>query len=240
MSSNTSVWAVVPAAGIGSRMQADIPKQYLSIADKTILQLTLERLSQHPRIKGIVVALADDDRWWSQLELDLDCELLTARGGENRSDSVSNALKVLRLHTETESQYPLVLVHDAARPCLRLEDIDHMLVKLSDHETGGILGVPVTDTVKRVDDMGSIQQTINREGLWRAATPQMFPLLKLQHALSYCVANNILVTDEASAIEAIGEHPQMIEGHSDNIKITLPQDLALAALFLRQQEEKNQ
>lgn len=226
------VWAIVPAAGIGSRMQADKPKQYLLLNDKPVLQHTLERLASHPRIDGIVVALAADDPWWPQLNLQLDCELLIADGGEARADSVFNALSLLKQHTE-ENLW--VMVHDAARPCLRHQDIDHMLDTLLTHQVGGILGVPVTDTVKRVASDNSIVDTVDRQGLWRAATPQMFRLGLLHKSLAVAAEQGLSVTDEASALELAGWQPMMVEGHSDNIKITLPQDLALAALYLQQQ-----
>jgi 2-C-methyl-D-erythritol 4-phosphate cytidylyltransferase len=232
MSSKQAVWAIVPAAGIGSRMQAEIPKQYLLIDGKPVLQLTLERLASHPGIEGIVIALAENDQWWPTLSLSLPCELLIATGGKNRSDSVSNALHVLQQHV---AYNPWVLVHDAARPCLRHVDIDAMLNALSEDEIGGILGIPVSDTVKRVDDNHIIQETVCRQGLWRAATPQMFRLDVLSQALISAADKSLVVTDEASAIELAGFKPRMVEGHSDNIKITLPQDLALAALYLRQQ-----
>lgn len=226
------VWAVVPAAGIGSRMQADKPKQYLLLDDKPVLQHTLERLASHPRIEGIVVALAPEDPWWSDLELQLDCELLIATGGEARSDSVSNALSLLQQHCQEDLW---VMVHDAARPCIRHEDIDQMLATLLTHQVGGILGVPVTDTVKRVATDNTIVDTVDRHGLWRAATPQMFRLGLLSKALIVAAEQGLSVTDEASALELAGWQPMMVEGHPDNIKITLPQDLALAALYLQQQ-----
>ncbi|WP_417541441.1 2-C-methyl-D-erythritol 4-phosphate cytidylyltransferase [Methylophaga thalassica] len=236
MSSKQAVWAVVPAAGIGSRMQAEIPKQYLLIDDKPVLQLTLERLASHPAIEGIVIALAENDQWWPSLSLSLSCELLIAKGGKDRSDSVSNALKLLQQHIEHN---PWVLVHDAARPCLRHADIDAMLDTLADDAVGGILGIPVSDTVKRVDANNMIQETVCRQGLWRAATPQMFRLAPLSEALTSAAEKSLAVTDEASAIELAGYQPRMVEGHSDNIKITVPQDLALAALYLRQQAGGN-
>ncbi len=232
MSTTEAVWAVVPAAGIGSRMGADIPKQYLQLNNKALLQHTLERLASHPRITGIVVALADNDPWWPALKLSLDCKLLLTKGGETRSDSVSNALETLAEETDDN---PWLLVHDAARPCIRHSDIDRMLLQLSEHGVGGILGVPVTDTVKRVDDKGVIVETVDRHGLWRAGTPQMFRLKLLQQALSSAAEQGHVVTDEASAIELMGLHPMMVEGHQDNIKVTLPQDLALASLYLEQQ-----
>ncbi|MTI62315.1 2-C-methyl-D-erythritol 4-phosphate cytidylyltransferase [Methylophaga sp.] len=232
MSKSDAVWAVVPAAGIGSRMGSDKPKQYLQLNNKPLLQHTLERLASHPRITGIVVALAENDPWWPQLDLELDCQLLTATGGESRSDSVFNALETLTAETDAD---PWLLVHDAARPCLRHSDIDRMLKQLGQHEVGGILGVPVTDTVKRVDSHQTIIETVDRHGLWRAATPQMFRLHLLKKALASAAEQGLAVTDEASAVELTGLKPMMVEGHQDNIKITLPQDLALASLYLQQQ-----
>jgi len=213
-------------------MQANKPKQYLVLDDKPVLQHTLERLASHPRIEGIVVALAPNDPWWPELDLQLECELLIADGGETRADSVFNALTLLKQHSEDDVW---VMVHDAARPCLRHEDIDHMLATLLTHQVGGILGVPVTDTVKRVASDNTILDTVDRQGLWRAATPQMFRLDLLHKALAVAAEQGLSVTDEASALELAGWQPMMVEGHPDNIKITLPQDLALAALYLQQQ-----
>lgn len=232
MSKTDRAWAIVPAAGIGSRMQADRPKQYLLLDDKPVLQHTLERLASHPQIEGIAVALAEEDEWWPELRLQLDCELLIAEGGEARSDSVLNALSALRQQVEDDVW---VLVHDAARPCLRHQDIDRMLHSLLTHQVGGILGIPLTDTVKRVDSHQTIIDTVDRNGLWRAATPQMFRSGLLHHALQTASDQGLTVTDEASAMELAGWQPMMVEGHPDNIKITLPQDLAMAALFMQQQ-----
>jgi len=232
MSRTKKVWAVVPAAGIGARMQADRPKQYLQLDNKPVLQHTLERLASHPDIEGIVIAIAVHDQWWSELELELPCPLLIAEGGKERADSVLNALQLLANSTDFD---PWVLVHDAARPCLRHEDIDRMLNTLLTHEVGGILGIPVTDTVKRVDANNTIQETVCRNGLWRAATPQMFRMHKLLKCLTIATEQGLSVTDEASAMELTGWQPMMVEGHSDNIKITIPQDLALAHLYLQQQ-----
>lgn len=236
MSKTNTVWAVVPAAGIGSRMQSDVPKQYLMLEDKPVLQHTLERLASHPQISGIVVALADQDPWWSELDFNPDCELLLAKGGKERADSVLNALHALAIHTDDD---PWLLVHDAARPCLRHQDINRMLETLISHQVGGILGVPVTDTVKRADADNQILETVDRSGLWRAATPQMFRLGLLKKALESASKQGLSVTDEASAMELAGWQPMMVEGHQDNIKITVPQELALAALFMRQQAEQS-
>lgn len=236
MSNTDNVWAVVPAAGIGSRMLADKPKQYLLLDNKPVLQHTLERLAAHPHIKGIVLALADDDPWWSELEFNPDCELLFAKGGKERADSVLNALHALAVHTDDD---PWVMVHDAARPCLRQQDIDRMLEMLLTHQVGGILGIPVNDTVKRADADNQILETVDRHGLWRAATPQMFRLGILKKALETASKQGLTVTDEASAIELAGWQPMMVEGHQDNIKITVPQDLALASLYMQQQAEQS-
>jgi len=230
---NSGVWAVVPAAGIGTRMDADKPKQYLTIANKTILELTLQRLTSHPHIKGVVVAISEDDDLWPKLNKQFDCPVYTASGGKERSDSVLNALIKL---AEIDDNDPWVLVHDAARPCLRHEDIDRMLQQLLTHPVGGILGIPITDTVKRIAADNSISSTVSRQGLWRASTPQMFHLQALTEVLQTAIKNQQKVTDEASAMEMAGYHPLMVEGHADNIKITIPQDLALASLFLSQQQ----
>jgi len=229
------VWAVVPAAGIGSRMQADIPKQYLQLDGKFVLQHTLERLASHPQIAGIIVALSEDDSWWADISLNAEIRIHTAIGGAQRADSVLNALTELQQQVDDN---PWVLVHDAARPCLRHQDIDQMLEQLLDHPVGGILGIPVNDTVKRSNANNQITATVERQGLWRASTPQMFRLQPLKQALHSALEQKLVITDEASAMEVSGVQPMMVEGHADNIKITVPEDLALASLFLKQQQGK--
>ena len=230
-----TVWAIVPAAGIGSRMQADRPKQYLELAGRTVLEHTLQRLASHDRIKGIIVAIAENDPWWPQVSVKSDRPIHVVTGGKERADSVYNALTALAKISDDD---PWVLVHDAARPCLRHQDIDQMLLKLADHPVGGILGIPVTDTVKRANAEQEITGTVDRQGLWRASTPQMFRLNTLKDALYMANKQQLVVTDEASAIALLGLKAMMVEGHSDNIKITVPQDLALASLFLKQQGEQ--
>lgn len=232
--SNQQFWAVVPAAGIGERMQSDRPKQYLMIEDQTVIEHSLQRLAAHPAIQGIVVAIADDDSWWPNLSLSLPCPLFVVEGGEQRAFSVLNALKALSDKLDDD---PWVMVHDAARPCLRASDIDRMLAVLSDDDVGGLLGVPVNDTVKRTDLDNVITSTVDRRNLWRALTPQMFRLKQLKSAIEQALAKRVPVTDESSAIEFIGLTPLMVEGHADNIKITVPQDLALAELYMQQQRE---
>jgi len=229
-----AVWAVVPAAGIGSRMQADRPKQYLDLEGKPVIEHTLGRLASHPKIKGIIVAVAENDPWWSQCDHDYDCPIHIVSGGVERADSVLNALIELSRFSDED---PWVLVHDAARPCLRHQDINTMLSTLSSHAVGGILGIPVNDTVKRANADNVITETISRQGLWRASTPQMFHLKLLKNALISAKKQSLVVTDEASAIELAGFQAVMVEGHADNIKITFPQDLALASLYLQLQRE---
>lgn len=226
------VWAIVPAAGSGRRMQADRPKQYLNLLDQPVIMHTLERLISHPQIAGVVVAVADNDIYWPALPIPDNWPLHLAVGGLERADSVLNALKLLKQLGQND---PWVLVHDAARPCLRHSDIDRMLAELAQDPVGGILGVPVTETVKRIDSQNRIIETVDRDNLWRAATPQMFRLQTLLKALEQTRLAQCKVTDEASAMEYAGYQTKMVEGHADNLKITLPQDLALAALYLQQQ-----
>ncbi len=226
-------WAVIPAAGIGERMASDRPKQYLQLGDKLVIEHTLQRLAIHPDIQGIVIALAPDDPWWPSVSVSLACPLYTAIGGEQRSHSVLNALTLL---SDLVDDDPWVLVHDAARPCIRQQDIDRLLTVLSTHNVGGMLGIPVNDTVKRTSSNNSITETVDRRNLWRASTPQMFHLQLLKRALATAHAEQRPVTDEGSAIELAGLQPMMVEGHADNIKITVPQDLALANLFMQQQD----
>ena len=229
---SSGFWAVVPAAGIGERMQSDRPKQYLQLEDKLVIEHTLQRLASHPEIKGIVIAVAQEDGWWPTVSKVLSCPLYVVIGGKQRSYSVLKALdKLSTLVTDD----PWVLVHDAARPCIRQEDINRLLSMLSKHDVGGLLGIPVNDTVKRTGDDNVILETIERQNLWRASTPQMFRLVLLKSALETSMDQNITVTDEASAIEFAGFEPVMVEGHSDNIKITVSTDLALAQLFMQQQ-----
>ncbi len=231
--SETRYWAVVPAAGVGSRMGSAKPKQYLSLNGKPVIQHTLERLSSHPRIAGLVLVISADDTYWSELNLIFDKPLIVAHGGSERCHSVLNGLRRL---SEWAKPMDWVLVHDAARPCLRHSDIDALIDTIGEHPVGGILGLPVTETVKRTDAQGNIMQTVDRLGLWRAATPQMFRFAALRDSLEIAINDDYWVTDEASALEHAQRFPRMVQGASDNIKITTPQDLELAELFLRQQE----
>ena len=228
-------WAIVPAAGVGKRMGSDIPKKYLKLHGKTIMEHTLQRLSQVALIEGIVVAIAREDPWWPELQVEISKPLKVTEGGTERCHTVQNALSVLE---DECSENDWVLVHDAARPCVRIDDINMMIQMLSGHEAGGLLGMPVRDTMKRTDKNANVQATVDRNQLWHALTPQMFRYGLLAAALDQALADRFLVTDEASAMEHAGYSPQMVEGHGDNIKITRPEDLTLAGFYLQNQQEQ--
>ncbi len=228
-------WAVIPAAGIGSRMNSEIPKQYLKIAGKTILEHTLNCFLQHPKISGIIVVISMEDQTWKDLNIITDKTLVTAGGGAERCDSVLSGLQTVEKLTD---QKDWILVHDAARPCLRQADIDKLIIEVSDHSVGGLLAAPVRDTMKRsvnknVDQ--TVMETVERTNLWHALTPQMFRLSDLKSALVHAQQKKLVVTDEAQAMELVGMMPLLVEGHMDNIKVTRPQDLELATHYL----EKN-
>ena len=227
-------WLVVPAAGIGQRMQADCPKQYLRIQDRYILDITLSRLLESAHFDGCMVALHPDDEFWASTSASCDRRVTTCIGGRERADSVLAALAALRGRAAPEDW---VLVHDIARPCLAREDLKNLMTSLMDHPTGGLLAAPVTDTLKRVaSGTANVEGTQDRSCLWRALTPQMFRYGALTTALCQAGNNQQPVTDEASAIEMAGATPQVVEGRSDNIKITVPADLAMAEFILGQLE----
>ena len=230
--SGSSYWAVIPAAGVGSRMGGSVPKQYLELGGHAVIDHTIERLLLHPSVDGVYVAISGDDSRWADTEYAGHPDLVTVPGGAERCLSVFNALTRLRQRARADDW---VLVHDAARPCVRRSDIDHLIDILRDHETGGLLGMPVRDTMKRTDAADRITETVERAHLWHAFTPQMFRLGVLYDAMSGALDAGFLVTDEASAIEWAGHRPIMVEGHADNLKITRPGDLPLAAYFLERQ-----
>jgi len=231
--STVRFWAVIPAAGSGSRMGATLPKQYLTLSGQPLLTHTVTRLAGHPLIQGVMVVLAADDQHFHKLPFSAKRSLFTTTGGAERCHSVLSGLRALMAHARDDDW---VLVHDAARPCVRGEDITRLIETLRDHAVGGLLGLPVADTMKRTDAEGNVIATVPRDGLWRALTPQMFRLGLLRQALEEALRKGLLVTDEAQAMEAAGHVPRMVEGHADNIKITRPQDLTLADLYLKQQE----
>ncbi|MGY2289017.1 2-C-methyl-D-erythritol 4-phosphate cytidylyltransferase [Pseudomonas sp. SDO528_S397] len=216
-------WAVIPAAGVGARMAADRPKQYLQLGGRTILEHSLGCFLDHPDLKGLVVCLAADDPYWPTLACANDPRIQRADGGSERSGSVLNAL--LHLHALGASDDDWVLVHDAARPNLSRDDLDTLLAELAHDPVGGLLAVPARDTLKRIDKQGRVVETVDRSLIWQAYTPQMFRLGALHRALADSLVADVVITDEASAMEWAGQAPRLIEGRSDNIKVTRPEDL---------------
>ncbi|WP_278183029.1 2-C-methyl-D-erythritol 4-phosphate cytidylyltransferase [Vibrio misgurnus] len=226
--------AVVPAAGVGSRMQADRPKQYLSLLGKTVLEHTIDGLLAHPQIDQVVVALSADDPYFSHLALARDPRVIRVDGGQQRADSVLAALDYVCQHQLSQ----WVLVHDAARPCVTHADISQLIRLALTHPVGAILAAPVRDTMKRSDHLQQIEHTVDRTALWHALTPQMFRAQGLREALHAALQQQVTITDEASAFEWRGEKPALVTGRADNLKITQPEDLALAEFYLRRNKEK--
>lgn len=223
------VWAVVPAAGRGSRFGGELPKQYLQVFGRPLLRHTLERLAAHPRVDGLCVALAADDAHWPGWRDIGGKPVLACVGGGERADSVLAGLRALPAQVREKDW---VLVHDAARPCVRQDDIGRLLDHGSAHDVGAILAAPVRDTLKRADAQGRIARSEPRERLWRALTPQLFRRAALERALEAALAAGVRVTDEAMAFERLGLSPLLVEGAEDNIKVTTPADLALAEFLL--------
>lgn len=228
-------WAIVPAAGRGERFGTAAPKQYAQLLGRPVLSWSIGALLAEPAIDGVIVALAVGDRRWRSIPEAVDPRVSTCVGGARRELSVANALDALagRAH-DTD----WVVVHDAARPCLRKEDLRALLEATRDDPVGGLLAVPVSDTLKRQGELGRSHGTVAREGLWRALTPQVFRYGLLRRALALCLERERVVTDEASAVEALGLRPLLVRGHGDNLKVTDPEDGALAAAILRARERR--
>ena len=231
-SSSPAFWAVIPAAGVGARMVADRPKQYLQLGEQSILEHSLGCFLDHPGLQGLLVCLAADDPYWPSLNLAGDPRIQRVDGGAERSGSVLNAL--LHLHAQGADEQDWVLVHDAARPNLSRNDLDKLLFELAGDPVGGLLAVPARDTLKRADRHGRVAETVDRSSIWQAYTPQMFRLGALHRALADSLVADATVTDEASAMEWAGHAPRLIEGRSDNIKVTRPEDLEWLRLRWRQ------
>lgn len=216
------IWAVVPAAGQGSRFGGEVPKQYLEAAGEPLLGHTLRALLSHPGIAGAVVVLAPADRHWPGWTEREGKPVVTCVGGESRADSVLAGLQAL---PESVRADDFVLVHDAARPNLDPGDLAQLLERGRSDLVGAILAAPVRDTLKRAGDDGGIDGTEPRERLWRALTPQLFRRLQLGRALEAAREAGVAVTDESMAMERKGARPLLIEGREDNIKITTRADL---------------
>jgi 2-C-methyl-D-erythritol 4-phosphate cytidylyltransferase len=220
--------ALVPAAGFGARMGHELPKQYLPLAGRPMIHHALAALCASPDIRTVFVVLAPDDTLFRSYDWSAFGEKLQPLycGGATRAESVQNGLMVAELEADD-----WVLVHDAARPCLTQALIAKLIAELRDDEVGGILAAPVADTLKRADEDQRILRTEPREAMWGAQTPQMFRAGLLAHALDTAIA----VTDEASAVEALGLHPKLVASDSTNFKVTYPQDIRLAELLLKEQ-----
>jgi len=216
--------AVIPAAGIGQRVGADIPKQYLKILGKTIIEHSLAPFLSHPDIHRVVVSIAQNDQWFNTLPVAKHPKLIVVEGGKERVDSVLSALQVLPLND-------YVLVHDAARPCIQTTDINKLLEHALKQDSGAILASRVRDTMKRSDAEQRITKTVERKDLWHALTPQLFNNQQLINAITGVTAQH-LITDEASAMEMHGADVVIVEGRSDNLKVTTAEDLLLAEFYL--------
>ena len=221
-------YAIVPAAGSGSRFGAEKPKQYLDLLGRPLIFHTLAALCACPDIERVWVVLAPDDPWWPRYDWsELGAKLETVRcGGATRAESVTNGLQAAAMVAADDDW---VLVHDAARPCISAAMLDALFADLAQDPVGGILAVPVADTLKRADTEQRVAATEPRDGLWQAQTPQMFRYGLLGDALQKCRD----VTDEAGAVEALGLKPKLVRGDATNLKVTYPADLALAAMILR-------
>lgn len=232
MSNHLSYWVVIPAAGIGRRMHTAIPKQYLSLLGYPVIRHTLNTLLNHPRIKGIVIAINAEDRWWPSIYSTLfhSKPIIQVIGGVQRCQSVLNGLVALQHLVSPDDS---VLIHDANRPCITATDIDQLLLKGLTDSVGGILATPIRDTVKLATTGDRILTTVDRNKLWHALTPQLFKLGLITQVLKTALGIGTLVTDEASALENSGFYPLLIRGRADNIKITYPEDLVIAAYFMR-------
>ena len=224
--------AIIPAAGIGSRMGAEIPKQYLRIAGKTLLEHSIDTLLHTPGICSITVALHPDDDFANDLAVFADPRVTRVIGGDLRADSVLAALKAA-----PGSADDWVLVHDAARPGLQVADVMRLIEAVIKEGEGGILAEHLVDTVKRADLQGRVDMTLDRSLLWRAQTPQMFRLEELMSALIKAAEVGYTVTDEASAMELAGLPVQLVTGSPENLKVTVAEDLELAAWYLSRRGE---
>ena len=223
---------IIPAAGVGKRMQANLPKQYLKLLGKTVVEHTISRFTDLPFVAHVIVVLAKEDPYFGELNVARNTKLICVNGGKERADSVlQGVIKAQELGVEW------LMVHDAARPCVKVDDIVDLYQKCLEQQCSGILSVKVKDTMKRAQEGNNlIEQTVERSNLWHALTPQCSPTDILYQALNKQVNDgnvNAMVTDEASAIEMNNEPVMLVPGSIKNIKITEPEDLELAALYLQ-------
>jgi len=235
---NHKIWAIVPAGGTGSRMNTVIPKQYLALNGRSVIEYTLGRLCKCDSVSQLVVGIANNDVHWPQLTFENKKPAAVVEAGVERVDTVENCLRFIIQQGGAEDW---ALVHDAARPCVRAVEIEALIEAVSEHTQGGILAVPLTDTIKRSGKagmVGRILETVPRDELWRAMTPQLFKAGDLLRAIKNARSRGVPVTDEASAMEAAGVQPLLVPCSPDNIKITLPQDIQFAQMILQAQQEE--
>ncbi len=231
-----SIVAIVPAAGVGSRMKADRPKQYLLLNGKTILQHTIEQLLSFSMINKVIVAVSDTDPYFEEQAIAQDHRVVRVSGGKERADSVLSALTYVQNNQLSE----WVMVHDAARPCIRHSDIEKLIQEVIPYQFGGLLASPVRDTMKQTNANMTVDTTIDRSTLWHALTPQLFTTELLYQALKTGLEQGSSLTDESSAIELMGYHPKLVHGRADNLKITQPEDLGLAEFYLQKMTKESE
>ena len=230
MPKKNKYWVVIPAAGIGRRMGSNVPKQYVSVNGKTIVEHTIDNFIGRKEIENICIAISESDKHWPALPISKNKKIITTIGGSERYESVYNALCALK---DKANDDDWVLVHDAVRPCLKKSIIDRLITDISSNDVGGILALPCFETMKKVNNNRHIEETINREIIWRAQTPQVFKYKKLLLAIEKAINENIHITDEAMAMELLNYKPIVIMGDEKNIKITHQIDLKHLELFLK-------
>ena len=231
MPKSNKYWVVIPAAGIGKRMGDDIPKQYISVCGKTVIEHTIDNFISRNEIENICISISESDNYWPTLPISKNEKIITTVGGDERYESVYNGLRAIQ-DKATENDW--VLVHDAVRPCLKKSIIDRLITDISSHDVGGILALPCSETMKRVNNSNEVEETINRQTAWRAQTPQMFKYKKLLLAIEKVINEDIFITDEAMAMELSNHKPIVILGDENNIKITHKTDLKYLELFLEE------
>ena len=231
MPKSNKYWVVIPAAGIGKRMGDDIPKQYISVCGKTVIEHTIDNFIDRNEIENICISISESDNYWPTLPISKNEKIITTVGGNERYESVYNGLRAIQ-DKATENDW--VLVHDAVRPCLKKSIIDRLITDISSHDVGGILALPCSETMKRVNNSNEVEETINRQTAWRAQTPQMFKYKKLLLAIEKVINEDIFITDEAMAMELSNHKPVVILGDENNIKITHKTDLKYLELFLEE------
>lgn len=224
-------WGVVPAAGGGKRMGTEVPKQYIKVEGSYILDYSIRALLSCGAIEKVTVALAQRDQWWYDTDASQNARVQSCRGGEHRFASVINALNHLTAAGVSADDW--IVVHDGVRPCLARRELEHLLSEIADEAAGGILAIPIDDTVKRING-GYIRETLERKHLARAATPQIFRYRTLQQAFETAQRDNFVPPDEAAAVERAGYNVKTVACSSNNIKVTRPQDLLCVTSFLKQ------